>query len=99
MDLDSEIGDLESKIVEELEKMREKVMGKKYSKSYARESVNSESNLQQQSSQPSSPQSSSPAGSRRNSQEAREAENFITEQTMASIRSSSLTPFYSLWIQ
>ena len=92
MDLDSEIGDLESKIVEELEKMREKVMGKKYSKSYARESVNSES----QPSQPSSPQSSSPAGSRRNSQEAREAENFITEQTMASIRSSSLTPFYPL---
>jgi len=86
MDLDSEIGDLESKIVEELEKMREKVMGKKYSKSYARESVNSESHPQQQPSQPSSPQSSSsPAGSRRNSQEAREAENFITEQTMASI--------------
>ena len=35
-DIDTEIGELEAKIADELDKMREKVMGKKYSK-YARE--------------------------------------------------------------
>merc|ERR1712029_873645 len=71
-DLDSEIGDLEQKIVDELEKMREKVQGKKYVR-VDRDSTSSDTSHQ------------SPSTSRRNSQEVRDTEAFITEQFSKSI--------------
>ena len=73
-DIDSEIGGVEKMIVDELEKMREKVLGKKYSR-FARESVAAAP----------SPSSASPGQSpcRRPSQEDREAEEVIADQYSA----------------